>query len=86
MRVTGNNDNFENPYILIYDDHGHLDIPHGGTDGNGPGLDTVLRKIKQETGINASELSIIDKAPMDYYYYENASKFLPTVLLPENQK
>lgn len=66
-----------NPFILMYYDNGHLDIPHSGVGENDATYEYYAKDtVKRETGLS---INTLHRANFDYYYFENASGYLRDV-------
>ena len=67
--------------LLLHYPEGHWDFPKGHVEEGEEDIQTALRELEEETGIEEKELKIIDgfKEKIHYFFMRNSTKVSKTV-------
>ena len=83
--IKPNNENIDDPYIIVYTAWGHTDIPHGGNpDVTSPfnPQSEAMKKAVEETHCTLKNLKYADGC--DYLYFENSGFVRKNIPIDKN--
>ncbi len=68
----------DNEFLLLHYEAGHWDFPKGNTERGETKLETTIREIKEETGLEDLEFTDFEKK-INYFYRRNGKTIYKTV-------